>query len=137
MSKKFSDSELAAYLDEVLPIEQMTAVEDALREDDGLQRRLVAINGRRDAGVHSLGEIWRRHRLSCPSREHLGSYLLGVLSNAEVDYVRFHLEKIECRYCAASVADLQAQQSTADGEQVEKRRHRYFQSSVGHLRSED
>jgi len=71
MASRFSISELEAFLDESLPVERMTAIEDALRADEELQKRLAAINGRRDAGVHSLGEIWRRHRLSCPSREQL------------------------------------------------------------------
>ena len=99
-----------------------------------LQKQLAAINGRRDAGVHSLGEIWRRHRLSCPSREQLGSYLLGVLPRDAADYVKFHLETIGCRYCAASLADLKAQQSAAEAEIAERRRQKYFQSSAGYLR---
>ena len=60
----FSTTQLEAFLDEALPPERMAAIEEALRTDAELQKRLVAINGRRDAGVHSLGEIWRRNRLS-------------------------------------------------------------------------
>ena len=137
METDFTDAELEAYLDEVLPVAQMAAVEEALRHRDALQKRLLAINGRRDAGVHSIGEIWRRHRLSCPPREQLGSFLLGVLPADAAEYVRFHLQTIECRYCAASLADLRAQQSAADAEQTQKRRHRYFQSSAGYLRKHD
>src|SRR3989304_2800210 len=137
MPSRFSNSELEAFLDESLPAERMAAIEDALRKSDKLRQRLAAINGRRDAGVHSLGEIWRRHRLSCPSRQQLGSYLLGVLPEDAAEYVKFHLESIECRYCAASVADLRAQQSAADAEQAQKRRHRYFNSSAGYLRKHD
>jgi hypothetical protein len=132
MSTKYSTSDLEAFLDESLPVERMAAVEDALRHDGELQKQLAAINGRRDAGVHSLGEVWRRHRLSCPSREQLGSFLLGVLSSEETEYITFHVNSIECRYCAASIEDLKAQQSTAANE-VTRRRQKYFQSSVGHL----
>jgi hypothetical protein len=131
---KFSNSELEAFLDEALPVERMTAIEEALRASEELQKRLAAINGRRDAGVHSLGEIWRRHRLSCPSREQLGSYLLGVLPRGAADYVKFHLDTIQCRYCAASLGDLRAQQSASDADGGDRRRQKYFQSSVGHLR---
>jgi hypothetical protein len=99
-----------------------------------LQQRLAALNGRRDAGVHSLGEIWRRHRLSCPSRQQLGSYLLGVLPRDADDYVKFHLETIECRYCTASIDDLKAQQSAAEAAIAERRRQKYFHSSAGYLR---
>jgi hypothetical protein len=133
MAAQFSNAELEAFLDESLPVEQMTAIEEALRGSDELQNRLSGINGRRDAGVHSLGEIWRRHRLSCPSREQLGSFLLGVLSRDAADYVKFHVEVIQCRYCTASIGDLKAQQSAAEAE-VSARRSRYFQSSAGHLR---
>ena len=104
------------------------------RHSDELQRRLAEINGRRDAGVHSLGEIWRRHRLSCPTREQLGSYLLGVLPADAKEYLAFHLETIECRFCQASIADLKAQQLAAEGELAERRRQKYFQSSAGYLR---
>ena len=133
MNRDFSTSDLEAFLDESLPIERMAAVEDALRNDGDLQKQLAAINGRRDAGVHSLGEIWRRHRLSCPSREQLGSFLLGVLSTEESEYITFHVNSIECRYCEASIEDLKAQQSAAANE-VTRRRQKYYQSSVGHLR---
>ena len=85
MTTGFSNSELEAFLEESLPVERMAAIEDALRHNDQLQQRLTAINGRRDAGVHSLGEIWRRHRLTCPTREQLGSYLLGVLPHDAPD----------------------------------------------------
>ena len=132
MTAKFSTSELEAFLDESLPGERMAAIEDALRGDEALQKQLTAINGRRDAGVHSLGEIWRRRRLSCPSREQLGSYLLGVLPRDAGDYIKFHVEMIQCRYCEASIVDLKSQ-SAAESEST-RRRQRYFQSSVGHLR---
>jgi hypothetical protein len=137
MPLDFSNAELEAYLDEALPIERMTAIEEALRKDAALEQRLATTNGRRDAGLHSVGEIWRRHRLSCPSREQLGSFLLGVLPADAADYVQFHLQSIECRYCAASLEDLRAQQSAADAGQIQQRRQRYFQSSAGYLRRDD
>jgi hypothetical protein len=134
MAAKFSNSDLEAFLDESLPVERMAAIEEALRHSETLQKQLAAVNGRRDAGVHSLGEIWRRHRLSCPSREQLGSYLLGVLSRDGADYVKFHVETVQCRVCAANIADLLAQQSASEADATTKRRHRYFQSSAGFLR---
>lgn len=133
MQQKFTNAELEAFLDEALPTERMTAIEEALRNDEALLRRFTETNGRRDAGVHSLGEIWRRHRLSCPAREQLGSFLLGVLSPESTDLVKFHLEKVACRYCAASLEDLRAQQSAAEAGASQQRRRRYYQSSVGHL----
>ena len=128
-----TDVELERYLDENLPAERMAAVEAALRADEALQKRLSNVVGRRDAGVHSLGAVWRRHRLSCPTREQLGSHLLGVLDSGLDDYVRFHVEIAACRYCQASLNDLRAQHAAADEEVTQRRRKRYFQSSAGYL----
>src|SRR5213080_2155802 len=130
---RITQSDLQAYLDEALPPAEMTAIEMELRSRPDLLKQLAAINARRDAGVHSLGEIWRRQRLSCPSREQLGSYLLGVLPQGNADYIKFHLETIECRYCTASILDLKSQQSAAEPDTAQRRRQKYFQSSVGHL----
>jgi hypothetical protein len=44
------------------------------------------------------------------------------------------VDTIRCRYCAASVADLKAQQSAAEAAVAERRRQKYFQSSAGYLR---
>ncbi len=130
----FSDALLHAYLDEVAPAEQMVAIEVALRTDGALQKRLAALVAGRDAGLHSLGEVWRRRRLTCPTREQLGSHLLGVLPEGLADYVRFHLEQAECRWCAANLEDLQKQHdATSRAEERDDRRQRYFQSSVGRL----
>jgi hypothetical protein len=135
MSRSFSSAELEAYLDEALPPEQMARIEQAVRGDANLVRELASINARRDAGVHSLGEIWRRHGLSCAPREQLGSYLLGVLPKESADYLTFHLEVLGCRVCRANLADLQKQQAEA-GDAVQTRRRKYFQSSAGYLRAE-
>src|SRR6187549_396474 len=98
---RLTQADLQAYLDEALSPAEMAAIEVELRAKPELLRQLAAINARRDAGVHSVGEIWRRQRLSCPPREQLGSYLLGVLPPEAADYVKFHVEEIACRYCAA------------------------------------
>lgn len=125
--------ELEAYLDEALPVADMARIEQLLRSDAGLVQQLAAINARRDAGLHSLGEIWRRHRLSCPTREQLGSYLLGVVETALADFIRFHLEHSGCRTCQANLDDLKSRQ-TDEPATIETRRKKYFQSSAGHLR---
>ncbi|MEX2176998.1 MAG: hypothetical protein WD872_21730 [Pirellulaceae bacterium] len=134
MAQRITQSDLQAYLDEALPPEEMAAVEAQLRSQPDLLRQLAAINGRRDAGVHSVGEIWRRGRLSCPSRQHLGSHLLGALDEQHAAYIDFHLTIIGCRYCQANLDDLRRQQEET-AETVETRRTKYFQSTAGHLRS--
>ena len=133
MPHHLSNSILEAYLDEALPAEEMVRVETALRDDAELIGRLGRINSRRDAGVHTLGEIWRRHRLSCLTREQLGSYLLGVLPPEAAAFVRLHVETPGCRLCAANLADLAAQQSESAAA-AGTRRRKYFESSAGYLR---
>jgi hypothetical protein len=133
MTTPLTQSDLEAYLDEELPPEEMARVEKMLRRRPELAERLVEINSRRDAGVHSLGEIWRRHRASCPTREQLGSFLLGAVDDGVADYVRFHIQTIGCRYCRANLEDLKIQQD--EGQEIATtRRRKYFQSSAGYLR---
>ncbi len=132
MPQQYTESELEAYLDEALAPDEMARVEAALRENPKLLKKLAMINGRRDAGLHSLGEIWRRHRVSCPTREQLGSYLLGVLSDEHVAYVEFHFKQIGCRFCIANLEDLGSQRSEASDD-VATRRLKYFQTSAEYL----
>ncbi|NLF71972.1 MAG: hypothetical protein GX575_23315 [Candidatus Anammoximicrobium sp.] len=132
MSVEFTKAELEAYLDEALDAERMAEVERALRSRPELLRRLAQINARRDCGVHTVGEIWRRHHVGVPTREELGSYLLGVLPKDYAAYIRFRVATLKCRYTVANLQDLQAQQQEAEA-QVAARRRKYFQSSVGRL----
>jgi anti-sigma factor RsiW len=133
MPRPLTKSDLEAYLDEELAPEEMAGVEQLLRKRPELGQRLTEINARRDAGIHSLGEIWRRHRASCPTREQLGSFLLGAVSDDLAEYIHFHVQTVGCRYCLANLDDLKAQQEEK-AETVSTRRQKYFQSSAGYLR---
>jgi len=132
MSRPHTDSELEAYLDEALTPGEMSVIESAMRDEPELAQRLMAIISRRDAGIHTIGEIWRRHRVSCPTREQLGSFLLKAASKEEIDYITFHIEHVGCRLCAANLEDLQRQQAETEAT-VANRREKYFQSSAGYL----
>ena len=112
MTESFRESDLEAFLNEALPAEESSRIERALRGDAELSGGR-AIHARRDAGVHSLGKVWRRHRLSCPSREELGGFLLGALAEATADYIAFHVETAGCRYCQANLADLEDRRAGA------------------------
>jgi hypothetical protein len=133
MPRRITQAELQAYLDEALPPAEMAALETELRSRPELLKQLAAINGRRDAGLHSVGEIWRRHRLSCPSRQDLGSFLLAACDEQQAAYIDFHLKTIGCRLCQANLEDLRRQQQET-AETTRTRRTRYFQSTAGHLR---
>jgi hypothetical protein len=124
---------LEGYLDDALSEAETAQVEQALRQSDSLRRQLRAVLQERDRGEHSLGAIWRRNRLTCPSREQLGSFLLGALESEHQDYVRFHLEKVGCSFCLANLADLQSLQQEPAAK-VKARRQRFFESSAGYLK---
>lgn len=127
---EFTDTELLAYLDEALPVDRMTVVESAVRALLPLRTRLANLLARRDHGEHTLGEIWRRARLSCPSRQQLASCLQGTLDDAWADYIEFHVFSVGCRLCAANLEDLRQAAPAARGE---LRRRKFFDSSAGTL----
>lgn len=127
-----SEAELEAFLDEALPAEEMARIERLLREEPALVEKLAEVQARRDTGAHSLSAIWRRHRISCPSRETWGSFLLGAVDPAMAAAMRVHLEVLGCPYCQANVADLQTRQIPSLPI-AEERRRRYFESTSGYL----
>lgn len=131
----FDDETLRAYLAETLPAEGMARVEKALRDSAELKQRLEDVRAdRADFGLHSLGAIWRRQRLTCPSRQDLGGYLLETLDPAHADYITFHIDVVECAFCKANLTDLRGK--AEQGARTQTRRQRYFHSSR-HLLSGD
>ncbi len=132
MASPITDQILQAYLDEALTAEQMSRIEQLLRDDPTMASKLARLVGERDAGVHSIGEIWRRHRISCPNRQQLGSYLLGAVMEDVRDYIEFHIQQIGCRYCQSNLEDLKRAQQDSQATAATRRR-KYFQSSAGYL----
>lgn len=133
----FTDAQLIAFLDEELAPELSSRLETALRDQPPLRERLIVLRGQNLAGLHTIGAIWRRQRLSCPDRTQLTKFLSDELSPTDADYVRFHLVEIHCRVCNANVDDLKQtigapQDSTPHNSR--DRRGRLFESSAGHLR---
>lgn len=97
---------LRDYLHDALPEAEMAAVEKALRGSKEYHLLLGEVRDEEDRGEHSVGAIWRRERVSCPSRDQLGGYLLGAGDEDLLAFVRFHLETIGCPYCLANLDDL-------------------------------
>lgn len=124
--------QLAGYLDDTLSDHDSAQVEQALRASEPLREQLRVLMAETDRGEHSLGAVWRRQRLTCPSREQIGSFLLQVLDPELQDYLHFHLHMIGCSFCLANLADLQARQQEPPA-QTQQRRHRIFESSAGLL----
>jgi hypothetical protein len=129
---------LRDYLADALASEDSARVEKALRNSAELRARLEDVRqNRADTQLHTLGAIWNRARLTCPTRSQLGSFLLDALDPALASYLSFHVDVVGCPYCQANLADLKAQSQTAAGAHASKsRQHRFLQSSQ-HLLGED
>lgn len=130
------DEMLRLYLADNLPPEGMALVEKSLRDSAELRQQLEDVRSdRADSGLHSLGAIWKRNRLTCPNRQQLGGYLLETLDPPHADYITFHIEVVECAFCRANLDDLRSKSDHGVGA-ARTRRQRYFQSSR-HLLSGD
>lgn len=130
----FTDEELLAYADERISVELSVEIERALRDEREFQERLTNLLSQRDHGQVSVGEIWRQGRLSCPSRSVWAAYVTGRLGDGISQYLRFHVEVIGCRVCAANLADLDQQDAASASE---RRVQKFFQSSAGRLPQDD
>jgi len=136
LSSEISDETLRSYLAESLPGGEMARVEKALRESAELREQLEAVRqDRSDPDLHTLGAIWRRGRLTCPTRQTLGSYLLDALDPDLASYLTFHLDVLECPFCQANLADLKAK-SAAVNNTSQSRQSRILRSSQ-HLLNEE
>ena len=97
---------LRDYLNDALPDAELAAVEKALRESAELRTLLAEVLDQEDRGEHTAGAIWRRERVSCPTRDQLGGFLLGAGDKELLEFIRFHLDEIGCPYCQANLDDL-------------------------------
>jgi REP element-mobilizing transposase RayT len=136
VTTEFTDAELEAYLDESLDSTRAAEVEQSLRDDQELLQRLSRINGRRDAGIHTLGEIWRRHQVAVPTVETMQNHLMGVLTTEESDYIEFRMNELKCPFTIAMQKDLQAQQSE-NAELSKTRREKFYKTSAGLLKKNE
>jgi hypothetical protein len=132
MAMPITLEDLHGYLDEALSDEASARVEASLRSSAQLRAALARLIEERDRGEHSIGAVWRRFRLTCPTREDLGNLLLGVIDEDYKDYIEFHLKTIACGYCQSNLMDLQERQKETKG-QVQQRRQKMFASSAGFL----
>jgi hypothetical protein len=124
--------QLHAYLDDALDDTEAARIEKLIRGSASVRTRLSQVRDERDRGEHSLGAVWRRERLSCPTREQLSGYLHDVLDRDLRGYVEFHLTTIGCTCCQANLDDLKEKQAEATAQT--RRRRRYFETSAGLLK---
>jgi hypothetical protein len=129
LNPTIDDDMLRSYLADSLPPGELARVEKALRDSSELRARLEDVRQNRgDPNLHTLGAIWRRNRLTCPTRQQLGSFLLDALDPELGAYLKFHLEVVECPFCQANLADLQAKASQPPAA-VKSRHNRILRSS--------
>lgn len=120
--------QLHAYLDDALDDAEAARIEKLIRGSADVRTDLCKVREERDRGEHSLGAVWRRERLSCPTREHLSGYLHDVLEADFRAYVDFHLKTIGCPCCQANLDDLKEKQ--AEPAATSRRRRRYLETSA-------
>ena len=120
--------QLHAYLDDELDDAETARIEKLIRGSDAIRTRLSQVRDERDRGEHSLGAVWRRERLSCPTREQLSGYLHEVLDADHQAYIEFHLQTVGCSSCQANLDDLKEKQAETAAQS--RRRRRYFEQSA-------
>ena len=116
--RAIDEAMLRDFLADRLPQAEMARVERALRESAQLNALCQKIRLERegiDPLAHSLGAIWIRHRLTCPTRSQWSSYLLGLLEDDLADYMTFHLNVVGCEVCRANYDDLRDLAARAAG----------------------
>ncbi len=103
-----TEKDLIDYIAENLPPADMARVEKAIRASKDLMAILNALILTYSNEEHSVGAIWQRHRLSCPTREQLSNFLLDAMPKDLHDYIEFHLKTVGCDFCQAELEDLKA-----------------------------
>ena len=78
----------------------------------------------------TVSSVWLERRLTCLKRSTLGGFVLGTVDEVWDDYIRFHLETMQCPYCRANFEDIRAE---ADEHTPRQFPERIFTSSVGFL----
>ena len=124
---------LRDYLNDALPPDRAAAVERRVREEPQLLALVAEARAEADPADHSVGAVWRRERLSCPSRETLSSFVQDLLDADHAEYVRFHLIEICCPACNANRDDLARLRDEPVADRA-RRRKRIVDSSAGELR---
>ena len=74
-------------------------------------------------------------RLTCATRQQLGSYLLDALDPDHAEYLKFHIEVVACPFCAANLADLQ-RKAEPSAPAARSRHKKIYDSSRGLLSGE-
>jgi hypothetical protein len=106
------DEWLRLYLEDALDAAGMASIEQRLRHEPGLARRLEEIRSEQlDPALHGVAMAWVGGRLTCPTRAEWSQHLSGLLAKPRSAYLQFHLDVIECPFCRANITDLRQRPS--------------------------
>lgn len=81
-----------------------------------------------------LSTIWEQERPSCPKRSTLGKSLLRILDVPWQNYIVFHVDKLQCRYCLANQEDLALPSANNADQRNQAAVQRIFDSTIGFMR---
>ena len=132
MLSAISRQTLAEYINETLPAAEAARVERSLRDRPELMALLDVVRAELAPDDHTLGAIWAREHLTCPTRETLAGLLQDILPAEQARYVRFHLDEVGCVRCRANRDDLERLAEEPTGTRA-ARRQRIVESSAGVL----
>jgi anti-sigma factor RsiW len=121
------------YLHDALPPERAAAVEKAVRDQPALVALVAQVRSETDRGEHSVGAVWWRERLTCPTREQLSMFQEDILDADYAAYVVGHVKLVGCHVCQATLDDLRQLRDEAVAPRT-VRRKRIVDSSAGLLR---
>ena len=77
-------------------------------------------------------QAWKSGRVSCPARYWVARFMAGNLPEEPEQFVRFHLEEMECDFCQANLDDLARDGTEGDDPFLD----RMQASTVDYLRSQ-
>lgn len=113
----YSREYIHAYIDGALSPEETEAFALKAQRDSELRGQIRTVQSEFDYHNHTVGSLWRRNQLTCPSDQDIVDYQRGELAiiNPEIaDYVQFHLKSIRCIYCISSAAERKQPSTTGD-----------------------
>lgn len=127
------------YLDGVLARggDEERWIQEQLANSDKDRAFFEAVREEVETQNLSISLVWRQERVSCPHRDLLEAHFHGSLSEAESDYVRFHIDRVGCLYCSANLDDIAALDRAVEDPPVRDLRDELLRSTTAFLRGRD
>lgn len=110
-------------------LRQLAAVRDS--GGDLIQYLAAAEEGDQRVLDVDVRRVWRDQRVSCPGRQWLARFVAGTLEEGPTSFVRFHLDEMECPWCAANRDDLAKAGREGDLKAVIERISRSTRKALG------